>query len=213
MKFFLKILFFIFLLFNTSFAKVRIGVFPLDFRAPSNLEYLKDSLTHLVLNELSLSPQIEVFFIEGSSFDKKNVDYFLLLSVFITENRSYIDYRIFKKTPSKPYIFYKEECELSKIESTVASLSGKIRDKLYEDSIPFWSKINPFKNFKRTFLFSFLKEVFKEEKYRVEISVPPPTPPPFYNFPKAEEVYLKVSEALFSQPIKPVELNSPWKWF
>lgn len=208
MKFFFKILLFIFLLFSTSFAKVRVGVFPLDFRAHPNLNYLNTSLTQVILDTLSSPPQIEVFLLR-EPVNKKDADYFLFLSVLITENKAYLDYRVFKDTPSQPYIFYKEEVKVSEIESMVASLSAKVKDKLYKESEPFWSKINFLKNLKGPSL-SFL---FKEEKYRVEISVPSPPPPPFYNSSRVVEVVPKLPEVSSFPTEKTADLNSPWQWF
>lgn len=209
MKFLFKVLFFILLIFGTSFAKVRIGMFPLDFRAPSDLDYLKGSLTQIILDKLSSPPQVEVFFLT-EPVSKRSVDYFLLFSVYVTENRIYLDCRVFKETPSKPYISYQEEGKISEIESMVASLSGKLRERLYEESKPLWSKINFFRSLEKPSL-SFL---FKKEKYRVEIPVPPPVPPPLYSYPRTVEMVPRVSEETSSSPSKKAkDLKSPWQWF
>lgn len=211
MKTFLKILVFILILFNIAFAKIKVGVFPVEVKASSsNFSALAESLTKIILDRLVLSPQIEVFPIFEPA-TKKKVDYFLLLSVWIEEKKTYLDYRLFKDSPFKPLLFFREEVEISELESKVAFLSEKIREKLYEESKPFWFKVNLFKNWPNFSLSSFIKE---KEKYRVEISIPSPPPPPsgyFISVPlsdsfKRSKIPSSASEGL-------TVLNSPWQWF
>ncbi|MCS7278525.1 MAG: hypothetical protein NZ530_00505 [Thermodesulfobacteriaceae bacterium] len=210
MKIFLKTLVFTLILFNLAFAKVKVGVYPVEVKASSNFSALADSLTKIILAKLFLPPQIEVFPIFEPAI-KKRVDYFLLLSVWIEEKKTYLDYRLFKDSPSKPLIFFKEEVEISELESKVALLSEKIRERLYEESKPLWSKINLFKNWPKLSLPSFIKE---KEKYRIEISIPSPPPPPSgYFIPASLPDSFKKSEIPSSVSEKPTVLNSPWQWF